>query len=200
MKPRGIARAHSKGWVVRYPPLSHLRIIFGYNGFFATTFSVPDALISEAHERLLTRGFTILITSERPDAELVAAARQGDVGSFGELYRRHYAAAVGIAYSALSDRHLAEDAAQETFAFACRDWTTSATTIRHWIGAICRKVAPAGEVENRVTACRKTAVAAARIGDAPRARIAPAWCAVRATAVQNGQRGDCVALLQRPVP
>ena len=48
----------------------------------------------------------------RTDAELVEAARHGDVSSFGELYRRHYAAAVAIAFCALSDYHLAEDAAQ----------------------------------------------------------------------------------------
>lgn len=54
-------------------------------------------------------------------AELVEAACNGDVDSFGELYRRRYAALVGVAYRVLSDRHLAEDAAQEAFAVACRD-------------------------------------------------------------------------------
>ena len=62
-----------------------------------------------------------MTTPERPDAELVAAARNGDADGFTELYHRHYAAAVGIAYSTLSDRHLAEDAAQEAFAIVCRD-------------------------------------------------------------------------------
>jgi RNA polymerase sigma-70 factor (ECF subfamily) len=57
---------------------------------------------------------------DRTDAELVEAARAGDADSFGELYRRHYAAAVGIAYSALSDRQLAEDAAQDAFVVACQ--------------------------------------------------------------------------------
>ena len=81
--------------------------------------------------------------SDRPDAELVAAARQGDVGSFAELYHRYYGAAVGIAYSALSDRHLAEDAAQEAFAVACRDLGRLRRDDRfvHWLNAICRKVA-----------------------------------------------------------
>jgi RNA polymerase sigma-70 factor, ECF subfamily len=80
---------------------------------------------------------------ERTDAELVEAARAGDVGSFGELYRRHYGAAVGIAYCRLSDRHLAEDAAQEAFFIACR----KLHHLRHpdrfaaWLGAICRKTA-----------------------------------------------------------
>jgi hypothetical protein len=40
------------------------------------------------------------------DAELVRVARNGNVSGFGELYRRHYAAAVGIAYCAIADRHL----------------------------------------------------------------------------------------------
>jgi len=77
------------------------------------------------------------------DAELVEAARNGDVGSFGELYRRHYAKAVGIAYCTLSDHHLAEDAAQEAFAVACRDLgrLRQADRFACWLIAICRKVA-----------------------------------------------------------
>ena len=80
---------------------------------------------------------------ERTDAELVEAARDGDVSSFGELYRRHYAAAVGIAYCALADHHLAEDAAQEAFTVACRDLgrLRRADRFASWLGAICRKVA-----------------------------------------------------------
>ena len=34
------------------------------------------------------------------EAELVEAAKDGNVESFGELYRRHYAAVVGVAYCA----------------------------------------------------------------------------------------------------
>jgi len=85
----------------------------------------------------------VLMMQERPDAELVAAARQGDADSFTELYRRYYAAAVGIAYSTLSDRHLAEDAAQEAFAIACRDLGRLRRDDKfvHWLNAICRKVA-----------------------------------------------------------
>jgi RNA polymerase sigma-70 factor, ECF subfamily len=77
------------------------------------------------------------------DAELVEAARSGDVSGFGELYRRHYAAAVAIAYCALSDHHLAEDAAQEAFAVACRDLRRlrCAEKFAPWLHAICRKVA-----------------------------------------------------------
>ena len=84
-----------------------------------------------------------MTTRERPDAELVAAAREGDAEGFTELYRRHYAAAVGIAYSTLSDRHLAEDAAQEAFAIVCRDLGRLRRDDKfvHWLNAICRKVA-----------------------------------------------------------
>lgn len=80
---------------------------------------------------------------DRPDAELVAAARRGDADSFTELYRRYYAAAVGIAYSTLSDRHLAEDAAQEAFAIVCRDLGQLRRDDKfvHWLNAICHKVA-----------------------------------------------------------
>ena len=49
---------------------------------------------------------------ELTEAELVEAARRGDLDSFGVLYQRHYAAMVGVAYCVLRDRHLAEDAAQ----------------------------------------------------------------------------------------
>jgi RNA polymerase sigma-70 factor, ECF subfamily len=84
-----------------------------------------------------------LTIRELPDTALVAAARGGDVDSFTELYRRHYVAAVGIAYSTLSDRHLAEDAAQEAFAIVCRDLGRLRRDDRfvHWLNAISRKVA-----------------------------------------------------------
>lgn len=77
------------------------------------------------------------------DTELVGAAGSGCLNSFGELYRRHYAAAVGIAYCVTGDRQLAEDAAQEAFAVACRDLKR----LRHperfvaWLGTICRREA-----------------------------------------------------------
>lgn len=80
---------------------------------------------------------------DRTDAELVEEARKGEVSSFGELYCRHYAGAVGIAYHVLFDHHLAEDAAQEAFAIACRGLgdLRRADRFASWLGAICRKVA-----------------------------------------------------------
>jgi RNA polymerase sigma-70 factor, ECF subfamily len=88
-------------------------------------------------------GSVVQRMSERTDAELVKAARNGDVNSFGELYRRHYAATVGIARCWLSDHHLAEDAAQEAFAIACRDLgrLRRADKFAGWLKAIGRKVA-----------------------------------------------------------
>jgi RNA polymerase sigma-70 factor (ECF subfamily) len=80
---------------------------------------------------------------EPSDSELVAAACNGDIDSFGALYRRYYRMAVGIAYSRLSDHHLAEDAAQEAFAVACRQLATLGRTdqFASWLGTICRRIA-----------------------------------------------------------
>ena len=80
---------------------------------------------------------------QRTDAELVEAACQGELAAFGQLYERHFRMAVGIAYSRLSDRHLAEDAAQEAFAIACRTLATLNDGARfpQWLRAICRRAA-----------------------------------------------------------
>jgi RNA polymerase sigma-70 factor, ECF subfamily len=116
---------------------------YSQSAIFCDHFSGLAALISGGQGATADARYTILTMSERPDAELVAAARQGDADSFTELYRRHYAAAVGIAYATLSDRHLAEDAAQEAFAITCRDLGRLRRNDKflHWLNAICRKVA-----------------------------------------------------------
>jgi RNA polymerase sigma-70 factor (ECF subfamily) len=77
------------------------------------------------------------------DAELVEAARRGDLPSFGRLYERHYRMAIGIARSRLMDLHLAEDAAQEAFAYACRMLPTlqNGSRFPQWLGTICRRTA-----------------------------------------------------------
>jgi DNA-directed RNA polymerase specialized sigma24 family protein len=51
--------------------------------------------------------------TESADANLVAAALKGDAESFSRLCEQYYPALVAVAYSQLSDRGLAEDAAQE---------------------------------------------------------------------------------------
>lgn len=77
------------------------------------------------------------------DAELVEAARMGDVDSFRKLYGRYYGLAVGIARSRLADQHLAEDAAQEAFAVVCRRLHSLQDPQRfpEWLGTICRRTA-----------------------------------------------------------
>ncbi len=75
--------------------------------------------------------------------QLVMSAREGDVESFGLLYERYYAAMVGVAFSLLGDRHLAEDAAQEAFASACGDIArlNQPEKFAGWLRRICRNVA-----------------------------------------------------------
>lgn len=77
------------------------------------------------------------------DAELVASACGGDVDGFRQLYERYYGMAVGIARGRLIDRHLAEDAAQEAFAVACRQLHSLRDGARFpaWLATICRRTA-----------------------------------------------------------
>jgi len=62
--------------------------------------------------------------------------------SFGALYERYHSSMVALAYSMLSDRDLAEDAAQEVFAIACRDIGSLKSKERFaaWLAGICRNV------------------------------------------------------------
>jgi RNA polymerase sigma-70 factor (ECF subfamily) len=77
------------------------------------------------------------------DLALVQSAIDGDAGSFTELCRRYYPAMVAIAHSIIGDRHLAEDAAQQTFAKAVRKMTQlkNKSKFVSWLAAICRNVA-----------------------------------------------------------
>lgn len=63
--------------------------------------------------------------------------------SFTELCGRYYAAMVAIAHSVIGDRHLAEDAAQQTFAKAAVNLGKLRQTEKFggWIAAICRNAA-----------------------------------------------------------
>ncbi len=80
---------------------------------------------------------------QEPDTILVEAAIKGDPESFTELCRRYYPAMVAIAHSVLGDRHLAEDAAQETFAKAAVKLPQLRQTNKFagWLAAICRNEA-----------------------------------------------------------
>jgi RNA polymerase sigma-70 factor (ECF subfamily) len=84
----------------------------------------------------------VLKTQELSDEKLIEAARNGHLESFGALYQRYYSSMVALAYSKLSDIHLSEDAAQESFAIACRDLTALKRTDKFgfWLAGICRNV------------------------------------------------------------
>jgi len=81
--------------------------------------------------------------TENIDANLVAAALQGDAESFSRLCEQYYPALVAIAYSQLAERHLAEDAAQEALLAAYRDIARLKKPERFagWLTAICRNTA-----------------------------------------------------------
>ncbi len=81
-----------------------------------------------------------MIASER---ELVRAAQTGDLDSFGRLCERYYAAMTAVAYGALADHQLAEDAAQEAFARALVNLRKLKTPEKFaaWLAQICRNVA-----------------------------------------------------------
>ena len=75
--------------------------------------------------------------------ELVEAALDGDIDSFGELCSSYYNTIVAIAYSVLTDHHLAEDAAQEAFARALKNLSklNEKKKFAPWLARICRNVA-----------------------------------------------------------
>ena len=81
--------------------------------------------------------------TQKPDTVLVKAAVNGDADSFTELCQRYYPAMVAIAHSALGDRHLAEDAAQQAFAKAAvkLPQLKKENRFSNWLAAICRNVA-----------------------------------------------------------
>ena len=90
--------------------------------------------------------------TEKLEIELVEAAVDGDIASFGELAKRYYAAMVAVGYSVLTDHSLAEDAAQESLARAMVKLCglKNKTKFAPWLAAICRNVA-----KDMVTARRK---------------------------------------------
>jgi RNA polymerase sigma-70 factor (ECF subfamily) len=74
------------------------------------------------------------------DPILVRRALRADPESFGQLCRRYYPSLVAVADSILLDHHLAEDAAQEALAHACRQLPRlrRAELFGPWVAAICR--------------------------------------------------------------
>jgi len=77
------------------------------------------------------------------DDILVRRALQADPESFGQLCRRYYLPLMAVADSILLDHHLAEDAAQEALAHACRQLPRlkKPDHFGSWVAAICRNVA-----------------------------------------------------------
>jgi len=77
------------------------------------------------------------------EEQLVEAAQNGDLESFGILYERYHSSMTALAYSILADRELSDDAAQEVFAIACQ----KLSTLKHkdkfggWLAGICRNAA-----------------------------------------------------------
>ncbi|MBN1806292.1 MAG: sigma-70 family RNA polymerase sigma factor [Sedimentisphaerales bacterium] len=76
------------------------------------------------------------------ETQLVEAAKNGHLKSFGALYELYYSSMAALAYSMLADRDLAEDVAQEVFTIACRDISSLKSTERFaaWLAGICRNV------------------------------------------------------------
>lgn len=77
------------------------------------------------------------------DVQLIENVLGGDIESFGRLCSTYYSSMVAIGYSVLTDHHLAEEAAQETFARALKNLKNlkSKEKFTFWLGGICRNVA-----------------------------------------------------------
>ncbi len=77
------------------------------------------------------------------EIQLIEKVLSGDIESFGKLCSAYYSSMAAIAYSVLTDHHLAEDAAQETFARALKNLKNlkSKEKFAFWLTGICRNVA-----------------------------------------------------------
>ena len=60
-------------------------------------------------------GVVVAGVDGRPDADLLAAAGEGDEQASDELFRRHHTAVLRYARGLVRDQHLAEDLASEAF-------------------------------------------------------------------------------------
>ncbi|NQV31749.1 MAG: sigma-70 family RNA polymerase sigma factor, partial [Phycisphaeraceae bacterium] len=75
--------------------------------------------------------------------QLAQAAVTGDLESYGRLCEALYPAMVAIAYSVLADHHMAEDAAQESYAKALvkLPGLKKPASFSAWMARICRNCA-----------------------------------------------------------
>ena len=80
---------------------------------------------------------------ERSEINLIEAATNGNIESFGLLCQQYYAAMVAVGYSVLGEHQLAEDAAQESFARALVNLRNLKNKQRFapWLAGICKNVA-----------------------------------------------------------
>jgi len=81
--------------------------------------------------------------TDKFEIQLVESAVNGSIDSFGRLCGRYYNSMVAIAYSVLTDHHLAQDAAQETFTRALQNLEKlkRKQSFALWLAGICRNVA-----------------------------------------------------------
>lgn len=79
----------------------------------------------------------------RTDEQLVQAARRGEAEAWLALGERYYPLLVAVARAVLGDHHLAEDAAQEALARACRALATlqQPAGFGAWVLTIARRQA-----------------------------------------------------------
>ena len=109
--------------------------------------------------------------NQEPEIKLVEAAQKGCIESFGALYERYYSSMAALAYSVLGDRQLAEDAAQEVFAIACKDiaYLKSKEKFAAWLAGICRNTAKqmlrTGQIKLNAPTGEKVAASSRRDGD-----------------------------------
>ncbi len=77
------------------------------------------------------------------DAELLAASRRGERAAFGHLVERYQNLVCAVSFSAVGDRALSEDVAQDTFLAAWRQLgdLREAGKLRSWLCAIARNLA-----------------------------------------------------------
>jgi RNA polymerase sigma factor (sigma-70 family) len=109
------------------------------SGIFRAYFSPRIATIRQRQGNAAQSGEQII----EHEVKLVQAARAGDLDSFGKLCEQYYAPLAAIAYSALRDHQLAEDAAQEAFARALVSLAglKEPGKFAPWLAQICRNAA-----------------------------------------------------------
>lgn len=79
------------------------------------------------------------VVMERPEEELVARCRAGDVTAFGEIYARYEQAIFRFAYRMLGNREDANDIRQETFLRAYRAMPAfrGDCSLQTWLFRVC---------------------------------------------------------------